>query len=87
MPDSQVTKSDNYVAIKLDNSEYLMDHAQYSELLQAILVNPPSDVVWMSVLTNEYAPADKDSRDQMVRELNDYTADTIMHYVEVPECM
>lgn len=80
MPDSQVTKSDNYVAIKLDNSEYLMDHAQYSELLQAILVNPPSDVVWMSVLTNEYAPVDKDSRDQMVRELDDFTAATIMDF-------
>ena len=80
MPNSEVIKSENYVAIKLDYSEYLMDHAQYSELLQAILGNPPSDVVWMSVLTNEYAPADEDSRDQMVKELNDYTADTIMHF-------
>lgn len=80
MPDSQVIKSDNCVTIKLDTSEYLMDHAQYSELLQAILVNAPNDVVWMAVLTTEYAPADPDSRAQMVKELDDYTADTIMHF-------
>ena len=82
MPDSQVIKSENYVTIKLDTSEYLMDHAQYSELLQAILVNPPSDVVWMSVLTDEYAPAEKSARDEMVDELNDYVADTLMAYVD-----
>lgn len=80
MPRSEITKSENYVAIKLDNSEYLMDHAQYSELLQAILVNPPSDVVWMSVVTDEYAPTEKSARGEMVDELNDYVADTLMGY-------
>jgi hypothetical protein len=80
MPDSEIIKSENYVLIKLDSSSYLMDHAQYSELLQAILVNPPSDVVWMSVVTDEYAPAEKSARVEMVDELNDYVADTLMAY-------
>jgi len=80
MPESEIIKSENYVTIKLDSSEYLMDHAQYSELLQAILVNPPSDVVWMSVVTDEYAPAEKSARGEMVDELNDYVADTLMAY-------
>lgn len=82
MPRSEVIKSEKYVAIKLDNSEYLMDHEQYGELLDAIRLNPPSNVVWMAVLEEEYAPKDEDSRNAMVRELDDYTADTIMHYVE-----
>ena len=82
MPRSHVTKSESYVLIKLDTSEYLLDHAQYGALLDAIRQNPPSNVVWMGVLEEEYAPKDEDSRNAMVRELDDYTADTIMHYVE-----
>lgn len=80
MPDSQVIKSDNYVTIKLDTSEYLMDHAQYSELLQAILVNPPSDVVWMSVVTNEYLNLSAEMRECFAAELNDYVAGTYLEY-------
>lgn len=80
MMNYKITQSENYVAIKFCSGEYWMDHAQYSEMVQAILQNPPKDVVWMSVVTDEYAPAEKSARGEMVDELNDYVADTLMAY-------
>jgi hypothetical protein len=67
-----------YVEIRMGFSTYLFDRDNYDALFHAMLHTPASDVAWVSCVTNDMI--DASCRAEVIDELNDYVANTIVHY-------
>lgn len=75
MTNAEVVKTGHHVEIKLGMSTYLMDNDQYAELLHAIRLNPPEDVVWLSLLTKgDTGHLSGSDIEELTEELNDAVA-------------
>jgi len=66
------------VEVTIGIGTYLFDRETYDELFYAILQTPASDVAWVSCVTNDMI--DASCRAEVIDELNDYVANTIVHY-------
>lgn len=69
------------VEIKMGYSTYLFDRYRYDALFHAMLQTPASDVVWASCVTADMVRDPEDSGN-LIDELNDFVADTVMHYAK-----
>lgn len=65
--------------IKIDYSTYLFDRVTYNALYHAFRENPADDVVWSSCVTDDMV-MDPEDCGNMIDELDDFVADTVMHY-------
>jgi len=75
----KIERSDRYVSIETDNSTYLFHRDTYNALFHAILQTPADDVVWVSFVTADMV-ADPEDSGNLIDELDDYVAQTVMEY-------
>lgn len=67
-----------YVEIRMGFSTYLFDRDNYDALFHEMLQTPAADVAWVSCVTNDMI--DASCREEVIEELNDSVANTVMHY-------
>lgn len=79
----KITKSENSVEIQVDTSTYLFTHAQYSELFTEMRTDPPEEIIWVSAVSTE--DIDVFYTGDLVKELDDFVADTVMMYSDADE--
>jgi hypothetical protein len=75
----KIERSDNYVSVDMGSHTYLMQRSDYNALFHAMFQEPADDVVWVSCVTAEMV-ADPEDSGNLIDELDDYVAQTVMEY-------